>query len=440
MAWEKLISTNATVYDTVGLIIKTINRYATDPAVQQITQHISKTSPHDFLRGLFDFVCKNVSYEKDPDGHERITTPMRLLRDGKGDCKKMSVFISSVLKCKGINNYLRIVSYDGKSFAHIYPIVPTGNSYITMDPVNDEKYNREVDHVKSETYNLNGKKMNLSILGRTNQSSQFPALSFKSAVAGVAALDDDLSEMGCNRCPANNYNADAMGWKNDYFSYTTQEAAGHAAMIVSFALFRNAFLGLLYLGKLLRNTKLKLNFADRLAKGWNKDKNHVRKIWWKLGGTASAAALKNAITKGTGIGLSGPGTAPGHGCDYPIDLVTPYLQARREGDAGISGMGSAAATISAAIATAMPVILKIKAELQKMGINVDDEPPVPDNTPPPADPPPPPPPPPGETTQGVTGFIFAASISESLPLYISVPMILFVGWHYNKEKIKNFFA
>lgn len=315
MAWQRLVSTNASVYDTVALIIKTINEYSQHPAVKDVTAHISKTHPNDFLRGLFDFVCENVEYEADPNGHERIYTPMRLLREGKGDCKKMSTFISAVLKCKGIRNYLKIVSYNGEFYAHIYPIVPTGGSYVTMDPVNKCQYDTEVRHVKSEVYNLNGQKMNLSILGNVPKND----FSMEGIGCSIADLDTDLAGMAGPEAYINSLlgEDDGMGKKKtkqqkqekkqakkENKSAKKQKKASKPKLKdklkqVGIAPARNAMLAL-----------IKVNFAGwakKLVPAWNKGPQ-LQNFWKNIGG--DPAILKKNIIQGSKMQLNGMGVAP----------------------------------------------------------------------------------------------------------------------------------
>lgn len=323
MAWEKLITNNATVYDTLRLIIRTVNEYAASPFVQQVTTHIIQKYPNDFLRGIFDFVCDNVNYTKDKEGHEYVSTPQRTFRDGKGDCKKMSTFISAVLLYKGIKNYLRIVSYDGNSFAHIYVIVPDRGGYITLDPVNNCRYNAEVTHVRSETYNLQGQKMNLSQLGR-KADSNFVKNVYKKSCVGIGELDDDLgvlcgpeefiskyiqsAEMDGMDDEMDDGMDDGMDGKKKKKKKTPEQKAKKKAKRkekrkkilnkvkkVGLAPGRAAFL--------LMVSKNVLQWGSKLATAWNANSQKVAEFWKKLGGDSEK--LKAAIAKGSKEQISG---------------------------------------------------------------------------------------------------------------------------------------
>ena len=158
------VSRNATVKDTIALIIKTSWKEADSPAVLDILSRVDDPNPKLFLKNLFAFVVRNIEYVEDPDDIENVSTPRRLLADAQGDCKKMTVLIASVILAKGWNPLFRVVSYDGVKYTHIYPIVPnTQGQYITMDVVNNEKFNKEVNHMTNVTYDKTGQLVNMEL-------------------------------------------------------------------------------------------------------------------------------------------------------------------------------------------------------------------------------------------------------------------------------------
>ena len=206
MAWEILVNENATVNDTVDLIISTINKYTNSPFVSTLTKELLAKSPNKdaFLKNLFDYVCENVTYQLDPEGHEMVVTPQRLIRDGKGDCKKITTLIASVLSKAGIPPLLKVISYDGKNYEHIYVIVPVeNNKYIVLDPVNKCQYNKEIPHKVDTVINLKGEEMNtkLSLLGKPRSyihGNILPTDSrFLNYLRGSCeSVDNDLNAMG----------------------------------------------------------------------------------------------------------------------------------------------------------------------------------------------------------------------------------------------------
>ena len=119
------VSNDASGDETVKLIIKTINTYSQSPFVKKTAEIIKSKSPDKltFLKNLFGVACKNVKYLADEPGHEVVYTPLLLMRMGKGDCKKFTVFIASVLKAAGYSGIPKVVKYDPyKDWEHIYVI------------------------------------------------------------------------------------------------------------------------------------------------------------------------------------------------------------------------------------------------------------------------------------------------------------------------------
>jgi hypothetical protein len=112
-----------------------------------------------------------------------------------------------------------------------------------------------------------------------------------------------------------------------------KDEIAHKLAKVSLALPRGAFLTLLALGKALQKTPIKLNLAGEISKVWAKKGNEIKKFWYKMGGEPSA--LVKAINKAGKTNLSGD-----------LGLITT-------------------ATITTAIATATPLIMKVTKILGK---------------------------------------------------------------------------
>ena len=82
---------------------------------------------------VFGYMCENVRYQLDPDGEQYIKSPARLLKDGCGDCKSLTMFIASCLHCLGIPCIVRFVNFDGgNQYTHVYPvaILENGREFI----------------------------------------------------------------------------------------------------------------------------------------------------------------------------------------------------------------------------------------------------------------------------------------------------------------------
>lgn len=93
-----------------------------------------KNQPMELVKGLhgtvdekceavFAYLTENVSYKLDDDGVQLIKSPARLLVDGCGDCKSLTMFIACCLHCLGIPHIIRFVNYDGgRQYTHVYPV------------------------------------------------------------------------------------------------------------------------------------------------------------------------------------------------------------------------------------------------------------------------------------------------------------------------------
>lgn len=389
MPFDILVKKDATVDDTLRLIVNAVNVCSSSPFVNTLVVALNPSDKNGFPQRLFDYVCRNATYRLDNPGTEEVWTPEKTIREKFFDCKKVSVLLGSVLKAAGFDPVLKHVYYAGadgslKDYTHIYVILPNPDfrNYITLDPTNDCQYNREVDSNKQTLYFLNGEKMDLHMMGKAvgqneqapaPQSASFNTNLFQSATNNAACKIEDEMRSICGM-PANA--SGTMGLNNGYFNYTVGEAAIHGLAIIPMGIPRAAFLGLLYLGKLLANTSLKLNWSARLASAWQKDAAHVRKTWWTIGGDSSASNLKYAIIKGSGVTISGPVQ---YDYDRPLDVITLW-----KNEMHAQGIGFVvSASVIAAITAATPVVLKLLGMLKEMGIVTEGQtdPPVPDNTP-----------------------------------------------------------
>ena len=72
---------------------------------------------------IFSYLIDNVVYKLDDYGSQFIKSPARLLADGCGDCKSLTMFIACCLHCLGIKHIIRFVNYDGgDQYTHVYPV------------------------------------------------------------------------------------------------------------------------------------------------------------------------------------------------------------------------------------------------------------------------------------------------------------------------------
>ncbi len=117
----------------------------------------------DQCRAIFSYLAEHVRYKLDKDGEQYIKSPARLLADGMGDCKSLTMYVSCCLHCLGVSHIIRFVNYDaGKQYTHVYPVAidEEGNEIILDACEKDEhgypvynfarKYAKKQDFIYNE--------------------------------------------------------------------------------------------------------------------------------------------------------------------------------------------------------------------------------------------------------------------------------------------------
>lgn len=129
-------------HDTVPLIKKLVRRQLYQGT--KLAQALKGSSVEATTRNIWNFFFKHIQYKQDANGVEEVRSLRRTVHGGFGDCDDYVCSISNLLKNMGISHKYRIAKYNGSpDYSHIYIIVPTGGSYITLDPV-VHQFNYEV--------------------------------------------------------------------------------------------------------------------------------------------------------------------------------------------------------------------------------------------------------------------------------------------------------
>jgi len=186
---------NATTGDALQTIIDVIRLCENDPLAADIANML-RLEGGDFFKNLYTFAYKSAYFERNPPDHQRVRTLRRFIADGRASCVDYTVFIASVLLAAGYPVDVKLVSVDGKSFGHIYPVADgvvldcvygqdeTGREEITR-PVNSSgRYNQECQHFQSKSNILHP--MKLSILNGTN------------TIDATTSIIDGLSTINCS--------------------------------------------------------------------------------------------------------------------------------------------------------------------------------------------------------------------------------------------------
>jgi hypothetical protein len=138
------VKKNADIGVTARFIPDVIRQTASQ--TRQIATLLKRGTLKETCRNIWQFVYEHIAYRKDEKGLEQVRSPRRTWHDRmKGvDCDCYTVFIGSLLFNLGIPFTMRITQYSPAiGWQHIYPIVPTGDHYLTMDCVTDS-FNYEV--------------------------------------------------------------------------------------------------------------------------------------------------------------------------------------------------------------------------------------------------------------------------------------------------------
>lgn len=143
--------------DIVDAVIACYDRNI-DNVPDSLLRLVRSSDRYECAYNIWSWVASNIRYKKDPEGEQWIKTPSRLIYDGCGDCKSMTILICAVLTKLGIKNKFRFVSYDKtRNYTHVYPVAVIEGEDIPLDAVayiqrgtdfgNEIKYNYKKDHM-----------------------------------------------------------------------------------------------------------------------------------------------------------------------------------------------------------------------------------------------------------------------------------------------------
>lgn len=118
---ENLFLMNGVNSDVVKCVRQQYEVWKEQP--RELMGDMSGGSVDDICQGIFGFMIDHVRYKLDPPGIQYIKSPLRLLRDGNGDCKSFTMFIACCLHVAGVKHIIRFVNFDGGSqYTHVYPV------------------------------------------------------------------------------------------------------------------------------------------------------------------------------------------------------------------------------------------------------------------------------------------------------------------------------
>ena len=181
---------NPQIEDTMGLVVRTIKKTLHD--TERIAPVLKGRTIRETCRNIYQFIIDYVQYEYDfRDGDieavERVRTPCKLWLDRTegGDCEDYAIFISSVLTHLRVPHSLRITKYgNNPNWQHIYVVAFDGSDkYITVDPVVDYAFDREVPYRTKKDYPV------LAVKGQSSVGRRSaPTRSAKTEISALAGI------------------------------------------------------------------------------------------------------------------------------------------------------------------------------------------------------------------------------------------------------------
>ena len=146
-----------------GDIIDTLNNCFPQAKkdVLLFAEQFRATNDYETAFNVWKFVRENIKYKRDPDGIQVIQHPPALIRrglktNGGGDCKSMSLCISSILSALNVKNVqLRYVSFKPDFVpTHVYTIFEYNNRIVPVDSVLT-KFDYEKPFTYKKDYKMN---------------------------------------------------------------------------------------------------------------------------------------------------------------------------------------------------------------------------------------------------------------------------------------------
>jgi hypothetical protein len=122
-----ILHPDGTVKQTVEYMKQIVRDHHAD--ISKIADRLYDVKLSRFLKNIFNFVMTYVKYETDSAFTEQLRTPLRTLKDQRGDCDCTSILIGSILYHKNIPFSFRVAKYNAnRDFSHVYVIVPRNDT------------------------------------------------------------------------------------------------------------------------------------------------------------------------------------------------------------------------------------------------------------------------------------------------------------------------
>lgn len=296
--FHKVLSTDATVYDTLTAIVDSINQNKTSEFCKEAAKAFGPSGDKlAYIKRVYTWICNNVAYKEDFPGIEVIYTPQLVVLMGQSDCKKHTILFASIIAAAGIEPVLKHVYYAGRTdISHIYCIVPLPDikHYVCCDTTICD-FGAEVNYKSATLYFLNGEHMELHSMGHLNRDSIMDE-----AYMATCGFGNSFSNIG-----AATFSAIGFSFKHA-FHFPSIKQIWHGvqedvkkvehSVIEAAKVFEKVSLAIpraVYLEAVRLNAA---GHAGHLLKAWKANPGKIETFWKDFGGDPNA--LKKAMLVG----------------------------------------------------------------------------------------------------------------------------------------------
>lgn len=296
------------------------------PMASKIKKYFDAGNERDTAKNIHNFLRNEIEYRVEPGTKQTTKSLSRFIHDGYGDCKHFANFANTILDVCGYGPCYRYAGYSpGKGFVHVYSYLPKSGTILdgVLPGFDTEKTPYIKKDIKMSLYQLSG----VDEIGKINFNK------IKTNVAKATAKSSNVVAKAVKQIP------------------NAAKKLADTGKTISLAAPRNAFLALVKLNVTGLATSLKSLMDKKGPSGLQ--------FWDTFGGDVKSLqkAIQDGATKKRIMG--------------PVEENAAF----NEVYGGYSGDGvyiGEPVTIAASLASAAPILLKLKDILAKAGIKPDD--------------------------------------------------------------------
>lgn len=308
---QKMLVPDQQVSDIITGMLNAHTKYA--PEYQKIAQSFAGRDVKSTARNIYDFLKKNVNYVIEPDDKQMLKSPSAILYTGKttgSDCKNYALFTAGILDALNRAGFPIKWTFRFASY-RMFDKMPH-HTFVVINP--DTNKEIWIDPV------LNGFNLKKQYYYKLDKKPKNMAL---------------ISLAGIGRKSKAEKSAKKTARKEAVKKVVKKiKSTGKAVIKVAATPVRNSFL-------LLVKVNFK-NLAGKLKKVYDTNPDKLKTFWSQFGGSW------DSLIKNINIG-------------YSKKAIGYYL-----------GEPSIVATVSAAVTTASPILVKLSTFLKSLGINPDN--------------------------------------------------------------------